>query len=76
MSTSLIAQKTYHMPKTTYVEKIDDQYLVISPDTANWILAENKDQLKIYKEFSSGKSVIIEALYCPLLHLFSIFSYK
>lgn len=51
-------QKTYHMPKTTYVEKIDDQYLVISPDTANWILAENKDQLKIYKEFSSGKSVI------------------
>lgn len=51
-------QKIYCMPKMICIEKIDDQYLVISPDTANWILAENEDQLEIYKELSSGKSVI------------------
>lgn len=51
-------QKIYCMPKRVCIEKIDNQYLVISPDTANWILAENENQLEIYKELSSGKSVI------------------
>ena len=51
-------QKVYHMPKSTCIEEIDNQYLVISPDTANWILAENENQLEVYKELSSGKCVI------------------
>lgn len=28
-------QKVYHMPKSICIEKIDNQYLIISPDTAN-----------------------------------------
>jgi radical SAM protein with 4Fe4S-binding SPASM domain len=51
-------QKVYHMPKSICIEKIDNQYLIISPDTANWILAENENQLEVYKELSSGKCVI------------------
>lgn len=51
-------QKIYCMPKETCIEKIDNQYLIISPNTANWILAENEEQLEIYKELSSDKSVI------------------
>ena len=51
-------QKIYCMPKKVCIEKIDNQYLVISPDTANWILAKNENQLEIYKELSSGKSVV------------------
>ena len=51
-------QKVYHLPKSICIEKIDNQYLIISPDTANWILAENENQLEVYKELSSGKCVI------------------
>ena len=51
-------QRIYCMPKLVSIEKIDNQYLVISPDTANWILAENENQLEIYNKLSSGKSVI------------------
>lgn len=51
-------QKVYCMPRVTCVEKIDNQYLVISPNTANWILAENQNQVEIYKSLSSGKCVI------------------
>lgn len=50
-------QKIYCMPKVICVEKIDNQYLIISPETANWILAKNENQLKIYNELSSGKSI-------------------
>lgn len=51
-------QKIYSLPKTTHIEKIDHYYLVISPDTANWILVQNENQLEIYKNLASGKSVI------------------
>lgn len=49
--------KTYAMPTPVFVETIDDKYLVIARDTANWLLLNNERQLKIYTSLSNGACV-------------------
>lgn len=51
-------QKIYRMPNPVFVESIDNQYLVISRETANWLLLQNQHQLEIYHFLSDGKRVI------------------
>lgn len=51
-------QKVYKMPKHLCVESIDNQYLVIARDTANWLLLQNRRQLEIFKFLSDGKCVL------------------
>lgn len=57
-SMELDPQKIYDLPKFTCVEEIDGVYLIISPDTANWVIAHNINQLEIYNQLASGKRVI------------------
>lgn len=49
--------KIYTLPENVCFEEIDDKYLAISPDTANWILLNNSSQLKIYKFLASKRSI-------------------
>lgn len=50
--------KIYKMPKKVFVRKIDDCYLAISSETANWVLLQNDQQLQIYQMLADGKSVL------------------
>lgn len=50
--------KQYTFPKEIYVEQIDDQFLIILQNTANWILAQNKKQVEMFRYLESGKTVL------------------
>lgn len=54
----LNAQKIYNMPTPVIIETIDNFFLAIAPDAANWILLRNKEQLEIFYYLSSGKRVL------------------
>ena len=54
-------KKIYKMPNNIFVKYIEGQYLVISVDTANWLLLNNEKQLEIY-EFLSNNHTIEELL--------------
>lgn len=51
-------EKIYRMPEGICIKEIDDKYLIISPNTANWVLAENSTQLEVYKQLSLGEKII------------------
>lgn len=46
-----------HFPEETVVEKIDDFYLVIAVQTANWIVLYNSRQIDFLNMLRSGKCV-------------------
>jgi radical SAM protein with 4Fe4S-binding SPASM domain len=50
-------QKIYNMPTPIFIESIDGKYLVISRDTANWILLHNNQQLKMFSLLNEGASI-------------------
>lgn len=51
-------QKVYKMPDSLFTEAIDNQFLVIARDSANWLLLRNEQQLQIFRQLASGKSVL------------------
>lgn len=57
MQKSLDVQKTYKMPKYLTIHSIDGRILVISPETANWLLLDNEAQLDIFLMLKEGKTV-------------------
>lgn len=50
-------RKVYTMPTWIFKESIDDKHLIISRDTANWILLHNDRQLQIFSQLNEGKDV-------------------
>lgn len=51
-------QKIYTLPHPLSVETVDDCFLIISSETANWLLLQNELQLEIFKRLSAGESVL------------------
>lgn len=46
-------QKVYKMPTPLFVEMVDNCFLVIARDTANWLLLNNQQQLEIFNFLSN-----------------------
>ncbi|MBB6218112.1 radical SAM protein with 4Fe4S-binding SPASM domain [Anaerosolibacter carboniphilus] len=47
-------EKQYAMPKYLVVRQFEDKILVISPESANWLVLENDDQLLIFNELKNN----------------------
>ncbi len=54
----LSPQKKYNMPAPLFIKSIDGFYLVISKNTANWLLLQNEKQLEIFSFLADGNSVL------------------
>lgn len=54
---SLDLQKQYKMPTVCSIVSVDNTFLVISRETANWLLLHNQAQLDIFKFLSEGHSI-------------------
>ncbi len=57
MQKELDPTKIYQMPNTISIKKIKENYLVISIDTANWLLLTNDKQLSMFNFLSDSYSV-------------------
>lgn len=53
----LDTQKVYKMPPTISIVTIDSNILVISRDTANWLLLHNEQQLRIFHALNEGCNI-------------------
>ena len=54
MRAEINPQKKYQMPNNIVIREIDDKILIISPDSANWLLLHNDRQLNIYNALAKG----------------------
>lgn len=50
--------KIYNMPDSLQIEQVDDKFLIISKDTGNWLLLNNKIQVDIFNELANNKKII------------------
>lgn len=50
--------KRYHIPACLSIKEIDNLFLVIAPQTANWIILKNKNELRCFDEFRRGASIL------------------
>ena len=49
--------KIYKMPENIFIENIDGKTLVISSNTANWLLLNNDCQYRIFQSLAKGNSI-------------------
>lgn len=49
--------KIYKMPENIFIENIDGKTLVISSNTANWLLLNNDCQYRIFQSLAEGNSI-------------------
>lgn len=50
-------KKVYKMPKFVIIKEVENCYLAIAVEQANWVLLKNKNQLEIFQLLSEGKSI-------------------
>lgn len=50
--------KIYKMPKKIVTKKFADKFLIISPETVNWLLLHNSTQKKIFESLASENKIV------------------
>ena len=54
---ALNANKIYSLPEKIFIKTVFEKILVISPETANWLVLNNETQKKIYEHLSNGFNI-------------------
>ncbi len=54
---ALNANKIYSLPEKIFIKTVFKKILVISPETANWLVLNNETQKKIYEHLSNGFNI-------------------
>lgn len=54
---TLQPQKRYKMPHSIHFERVDGKILVVSSESANWLLLHSENQLDIFNSLLQGKSI-------------------
>ena len=54
---ALSADKIYSLPEKIFIKTVFEKILVISSETANWLVLNNETQKKIYEHLSNGFNI-------------------